>query len=578
MYKRIWIFLLPLFFGLNTNAQIIPDKFRINWEPGIPGGIPTIESPVANILDFGADPKGTKDSYGAFVAAIQSLPATGGVVLIPSGTYLLQSTLRVERTGIVFRGEGQISRLISAAKGNSIEVANWKRGNWQPVRGGFNKDSLTVEITDGSVFKPGSFAEIEQDNDSLVMYTKLDWIQSWGNNAVGQMFEVTCVSGNKVTFKQPLNISFSEMLNVRIRTQGLVRDVGFEDFYIEKTVSEGHTFYFINSAYCWIRNIESYHTRKEHVNITSSLCLEIRDSYFHHSFSYGDGGSGYGVDCAFHATNCLVENNVFNKLRHAMMVHLGANGNVFGYNVSIYPVQGEGESNLNVGWIPPDISVHGHFPFMNLFEGNRIEELGIADYWGPSGPGNTFFRNNIVGEGIFFYDQSSNQNLIGNISTGWKDETGKNGGNLKHGNKIKGVVQWDPSISDHNLPASYYLDSVPAFFGGKTWPAFGPDVLVFVKIPAQARLEGILASGAEAAGDLFPRIFPNPVFSKLYISNAETITKVSLLAVTGEILLESNFYRRNQIEMNLYGIAPGLILVKVYEQQNAVKTYKVVKL
>lgn len=577
MNKRVLIFFLPLFFVLSANSQIIPETYRITWKPGIPGGIPEIESPASNILDFGADPNGVKDSYTAFASAIQSLPQSGGVVLIPEGTFRIGSKISISKNNVTFRGLGSKSRLIFNAADHCFEIVTYKRGAWQYLSSGVTKGVIAVKVPDASKFRIGQFAEIEQDNDSLLMYTNTDWIQSWGNNAVGQMFEIVGISGDSLTFRQPVNLSFTAKLNARIRPQDFIRNVGFENFYTEKKVAEGHTFFFNNSAYCWIRNVESKYTRKEHVNITSSLGLVIRDNYFHHSFSYGDGGSGYGVDCAFHATNCLVENNIFSTLRHAMMVHLGANGNVFGYNISIYPVQGEGETNLNKGWIPPDISVHGHFPFMNLFEGNRVEEIGISDYWGPSGPGNTFFRNNIVGEGIFLYDQSSYQNLVGNISTGLKDETGKSANILKHGNNIKGTVSWDPSVPDHNLPYSYYLDTVPAFFIGKPWPVFGPDIQGSAKLPAQSRLEGILSSTDGFENTLSIQIFPNPAQERLFILNTMKVTKISLLTITGECVLEKEVSQRPSLEINLKGIPSGLLLVKIFEDRFPIKTFKVIK-
>lgn len=489
MGKRILITALIAFLPfIQLYAQLIAANQKIEWNPGIPGGIPKIESPVANILDFSADPKGTKDSHGAFMAAIQSLPATGGVVLVPTGIFLLQSTLRVERAGIVFRGEGQTSRLMSAAKGNSVEVVSWKQGSWQPVVAGFNKDSKTVEVKDGSVFKPGSFAEIEQENDSLAMYTKPEWKQDWAENAVGQFFGVEVVNGNLVTFKSALHFDYSSDFNVQIRPVQMVVGVGFENFYIEKTVPEGHTLFFQNAARCWVSEVESNHTCKSHVNFTQSFGCTVRESFFHRSFDYGGGGSGYGVECGKHTTDVLAENNVFDSLRHSMLVQVGANGNVFGYNYSCHTAQGDGENNLNQGWVPPDISIHGHYTFMNLFEGNDVEEIGIADYWGPAGPGNTFFRNRVNGEGIFLYDISLNQNIIGNLSPQFTDEKNVSGKSIVHGNKIENAVSWAPGISKE-LPPSMYHKSIPSFFTDGNWPAFGPDVRQKLRLPSRIRYE-----------------------------------------------------------------------------------------
>jgi hypothetical protein len=207
---------------------------------------------------------------------------------------------------------------------------------------------------------------------------------------------------------------------------------------------------------------------------------EFRDSYFHHAFDYGGGGHGYGVSLGFHTTDCLVENNIFRHLRHAMMVQVGACGNVFGYNYSLENVQGTGETNLNQGWTPCDISLHGHYPYCNLFEGNVVQEIDVADYWGPCGPGNTFLRNEVLAEGLEIFDYSHGQNVVGN-----EIGSGRYGllidtsveGTLGHGNDVNGSVQWDDSIADHTIPVSYYLTVKPWFFGDTPWPIIGPDVI-----------------------------------------------------------------------------------------------------
>ncbi|MBM4395981.1 MAG: hypothetical protein FJ087_09850 [Deltaproteobacteria bacterium] len=53
-----------------------------------------------------------------------------------------------------------------------------------------------------------------------------------------------------------------------------------------------------------------------------------------------------------------------------MMVTTGANGNVFGYNYSRDPYRSETINDFS-----GDISVHGHWPFANLFEGNVVANV-----------------------------------------------------------------------------------------------------------------------------------------------------------------------------------------------------------
>ena len=444
---------------------------------------------MVNILDYGADPAGNGDSRTAIISAISALPASGGVVQIPEGSFRVGSKITISRDHIVLRGTGWKSKLLLGADGEGIEISTYQRGSWQTPAGEVRKGDTMVVVQNGSLFTSGEFAEIEQDNDPDLMYTDPEWDQTWSENAVGQLFRIESVNGDTLTLETPVNLDFSSGLNLRIRPQNLVRYVGFEDLYLEKTVANGSTLLFKNAAFCWVRNVESYHTRRTHVEQATCLNNEIRDSYFHRSYSYGGGGSGYGVGCGFHVTNTLVENNIFDSLRHAMIIQLGANGNVYGYNYSIHPVQGDGETNLNEGWVPPDISIHGHYPFMNLFEGNDLEEIGIGDYWGPAGPGNTYFRNRVNGEGIIYYDASHRQNLVGNVTTVLRDNDNRAQEKLEHGNVIQGVAQWDPAIETRELPYSYYLDSVPSFFGDQPWPLFGPDVSGESKLPAQERFE-----------------------------------------------------------------------------------------
>jgi hypothetical protein len=487
------------------SAEILtPDRMTV-WDPGVPGGISVPSENIINVIDFGADSTGKADCKDAITRAIEAVPSEGGVVYFPAGSYYFSGTISIGKNNVVIRGDGyDKTKLLHDHTGLCFDVVAYKRGQWQNLPGGFTKGSKTVTVDDGSKFTVGAFAEIQQTNDPALMYTDQAWIQSWADNAVGQLFEVVNVEGNSVTFRTPLHYDVRSDLSPQIRPQGFVRGVGFENFYIERLQEGNSTFQFKNAAYCWVRNIESYHTRKSHITNNTTIGCEFRDSYFHHSFSYGDGGSGYGVEFGFHSTDGLCENNIFDSLRHAMMVHIGTVGCVFGYNYSINPVQGEGETNLNTGWDPPDISLHGHYAQMNLFEGNVVQEIGIADYWGPMGPGNTFLRNVVQGPGVYLSDHSHFQNLVGNTITKWVDD-GSSTGTIRHGEKVNGVLVWEEYIDDHIIPVSYYLKSKPAFYGSMEWPSMGSDI-ANGKNPAQLRWEsGKLVTGTEK------RIFKRPV-------------------------------------------------------------------
>jgi hypothetical protein len=452
------ILLAVVYFG-HTTADPLPMSRRIDWNPGIPGGIPTILA-VSDVKSYGATGDGKADDAGAFQAAIDDTPA--GAILIPKGTYRLRSGLTIGKS-IVLRGEGvdRTKLIFDIADRVAIAIVTYRRGEWTAITSGYTSGSTKITVRDGRLFKEGDFAEIQQDNDPELMYSDDRWIQTWSEDSVGQILRIRSINRNELTLDQPLNVSYGKSFNPRIRSQGFVTHAGIEDLSLVLTDrGDPTTIQIKNAAYCWVRNVKSSFTSRVHVSLTAAYRCVVRDSYFADSYEFGGGGHGYGVDCRERSSNCLIENNVFRHLRHSMLVQVGATGNVFGYNYSIDP-------NSEGTWTPCDISLHGHYPNMNLFEGNTIQEIDVSDYWGPVGPGNTFLRNTVESEGIEVMDHSHGQNIVGN-----QLGTGKNrivihesvDGTYLYGNKP------DSEDSDTDIPASYYLSEKPAFFGEATWP------------------------------------------------------------------------------------------------------------
>jgi hypothetical protein len=478
-----------------VNADAIPPDRLIPWSPGITVALPA-RPDTQNVTAHGARGDSSTDDYAAFKAAIDALPASGGVVKIGAGKFRISQSLTLNR-GIVLLGAGPAQTRLYFEMTDAtpcVDIITYHRGAWTNATGGYSRGSRQVQVADASTFTPGGFAEIQQANDPAVMYTDTLWNQSWADNSVGQIFVIESVSGNTLTLNRPLYMDYRADLDPQMRAQGFVTFAGVENLYIVRTVptADGATISLKNAAYCWVKNVESDHTRKAHITCESVYACVFRDSYLHHAYDYAGDGHGYGITLGLHVTDCLAENNILRHLRHAMMVQLGAGGNVFGYNYSIENVQGAGETNLNQGWTPCDISMHGHSPNNNLFEGNLVQEIDIADYWGPCGRGNTVFRTMVMAEGIDILDHSSGQNIAANViptrDYGIFIDTGISG-TLSHGNVVNGATQWDAAIADHSFLASYYLTSKPPFFGSAPWPLFGPDVTGQSTLPAQKRYE-----------------------------------------------------------------------------------------
>ncbi|MCB0642162.1 MAG: T9SS type A sorting domain-containing protein, partial [Phaeodactylibacter sp.] len=158
---------------------------------------------------------------------------------------------------------------------------------------------------------------------------------------------------------------------------------------------------------------------------------------------------------------CLIENNVFKRLRHSMILQAGANGNVFSYNYSTDPYWTE------VG-LPPnsagDIVLHGNFPYSNLFEGNIAQNIVLDDSHGEQGPYNTFFRNRAEGFGILMSAvvPTDKQNFIGNEVTGGLGLFYLSGDNhFSYGNNVLGQILPNPITI---LDDTTYYSSAPEHF------------------------------------------------------------------------------------------------------------------
>jgi hypothetical protein len=460
------------------------------WRPGLEGTIPYSPS-IHSVMDFGAAGDGVTDDSAAFQAALDSLPENGGAVFVPPGTYLLRSTIQLG-DGAVLRGSGAASsRLrfdLDGRDDTAIEVVTYDRGAWVDAVSGYEEGSAEINVTDASSFIVPTFAEIQQTNDPEVMFTDPLWDQVWAENAVGEIVRVDAKIGNRLILHDPLRFTYDPAMNPRIRSQGFIEDVGIEHLHISRVDDGGgNTILLKNAAWAWVREVEIDTTSRTHVHVDTVYGCEIRGSYIHHAHDYGGGGNAYGVELINHTTGCLVENNIFTNLRHSMMVHVGANGNVFGYNYSR-------EATSEGAWLPNDISLHGHFPFDNLFESNVLQAIGVGDYWGPAGPANTMLRNCVQDEGIVIEDHSHGQFVIGNTLTAGAqnqiliDPSVLN--SIVHGNYVNGDVQWDPGIPDHTIAESYYLSSRPPFYGDALpWPSIGGDLGPACSNPAMARWE-----------------------------------------------------------------------------------------
>lgn len=483
---RYIIFLFFLAYGLQ--AQVIPLQQRVDWShAGYPGNVPQPEK-IVNIMDFMAAGNGMVNDQPAISKAIASFQGNPGVVYFPAGIYLLQSPITVP-SHIVLRGQGNTSRLHFAHSSTGLSISGKFGSNFVSVLSGYEKDSQSIVLDDASLFQPGDYAEIRQKNG--------EWDTkpaSWATFSVGQIVRIEKIEQNILYLETPLRISYAASLSPEIRKILPAENAGIEMLYLERTdtstTGTGHNISFNLAVKCWVKAIESNKSQGSHCMIGQSSQVEITGCYFHHAYKYDGGGTrGYGVTLNNHAGQCLIENNIFRYLRHAMMTKHGANGNVFSYNYSIEPYRnGDWEFPQD---FPGDISLHGHFSYGNLFEGNIVQTIFIDQTWGPSGPYNTIFRNRAELYGIIMTsDQTSHQNFVGNEVTKKGILYGKyvltGIGHFAYANNILGNIQ--PNAVSTLSDNSYYLAERPCFWNLPQWPCIGiPYSINSYSIPARER-------------------------------------------------------------------------------------------
>ena len=602
-YPRIFHFIISLliFVSVSPLKAQIPASRTMDWsKAGVIGGIPNFTT-VVNFLNNGGGVVNDNsfDNSVPLQALVNSKAGTSTVIYFPAGTYRFKQKVNIPVAGkIILKGAGADSTKFEFETGaintGNFEVWGGTIGSPYDVVSGCTVNSTQLVLSNAIGLSVNDWLDISQENDSLLMWTNNpSSALSSGPRSVGQVMKVIAVNGNTITVDRPLHYTYNMSLAVQVSKCDMAKKIGFEDFTIESVASGDKShFLFVYAVNCWIKCVRSIKSVSTHVNPSYCANLTVRDSYFHDSYQFGSGGHGYGVALSMHSTDCLIENNVFDKLRHAMLVQRGANGNVFGYNYSVNSTSDGTISQFNR---LPDGSLHGLFPYLNLYEGNVMQEIHSADTWGPSGNGNTFFRNRITREGIRISDRSIEQNIVGNdlrkdATANFTQDviTNESGcvNTLIHGNKDNNNVIWDSSLGSNNLINSYYLTSAPAFLNGAQWPCFGPEAaLSSGKNAAEERYaQGYdtecqspqTTTSVNEASSFMINIYPNPssggifALTGLPVGNAE----IKVVNIFGEtVLLKTACAEREIMNLNL---SNGIYFLSVTNNKNETSTKKII--
>lgn len=486
------LLLFPLLYILpRLSAQEINENRLVDWSvAGVQTDIPQFSNTL-NILDYGGSNDGSKDNAAAFKNAMTAAKP-GTTIFFPSGNYLFNNSMNISKDSIIIKGEGANTRLLFNFGGvvrNAILVVGTQANieNWITQSLEIHQDFAIVQATEE--LEAGQWVHLVSNDSSLMN-------DSWAYKTAGQILQIKAIKGDTVFFNSQIRRAHDISTGPRLRVIRPKKYIGIENLYIERQddASDQNSNILISRAVnSWVIGVESNKAILSHLNMSYCSNITVRGSYFHHAHSYGNGGRAYGIMLQYSTGECLIENNVFNNLRHSVLFQVGSNGNVVAYNHSLNPYwTGVILSPSNSAG---EIVLHGNYSYANLFEGNAMQQIVIDDSHGKNGPYNTAFRNKLSGYGFFMNTNSGNStNIIGNDITNTANTKGlytlTGNDNFQYGNRVKGTNSFQPVGTGDLDKKSYYLCSAPTWWNNGSWPNLGtPYPYNSTKIPAEIRWE-----------------------------------------------------------------------------------------
>ena len=540
--------LLFLLICVSGFSQTLPLSRSVDWtlaglRDTTTNGFIEIDMQAQGVVGNGTTPN---DSIVENV--LLSITNSGAILNFPSGNFLFDNTINVPNN-IIIRGEGaEVTSFTMdlGGTGHSFRIQGQAINSDTTSIINFSaKDSDFVIVSDPNIFSAGDWIQIVQYDSDLVT----SW---WAENTVGQIVKVKTISNNKIVLESPLRMDYDTTRSPYILKVIPAENVGIECLKIHRidntAPQQSSNVFFSYAVNCWVRGIESENCTFSHIQANRSSNLHFSKSYFHHGFEYGGGGLAYGVMLQATSNECLVENNIFEHLRHSMIVQSGANGNVFSYNYSFDPYWESTPTNSS-----GDLVLHGNFVYANLFEQNICQNIVIDNSHGPNGPYNTMFRNRAEGYGIFFSSNNSPyQNFLGNEipNTSFPynifNYTIQGTGHFIHGNNNKGTIH--PAGTSTLMDASYaYIQKVD-FIPTAQWAGIGtPNIIGSASIPAYERYntETIFSNACNEIAVSVDQnikteekvmIFPNPVLDVLHIDS--NVSNVSIYNLVGAKVID----------------------------------------
>ena len=582
MKKLIFIPLYLLLFYQGI-SQIIPASRITDWSiAGLEDSVPSYSNAI-DVLTVGLVNDSISSNNSAFQALLQSMNSPT-VIYFPPGIYFFNQPISLPDS-VILRGAGADSTVLKFDFGgvasDAINIVGSKINTPCYLSSDVQKNQYQIQSA-GCNILPGWFHLVY--NDSLVMGS------TWAYGSGGQMLKVSEVNDSILELQYPLRLNVPLSLTPRIYPVQPRTGVGIECLKIvrnDATVNQSTNVTFRYAINCWMIGVESELTNFGHTEMTYSSNILIKGNYFHHAHAYGGGGQGYGTVIQYSSGQCLIENNVFEHLRHSVLLQAGSNGNVIAYNYSFDPYWSQFPNN-SAG----DLVLHGNYPYLNLFEGNIAQNIVVDNSHYKNGHFNTFFRNRAQLYGIVMSSgtNTDSTNFLGNEVTNTGFLLGNYAlaglGNFTYGNNIKGTIT--PAGTNSIPEISLYRNQHPGYWMNTiSWPSIGaPAPYNQLHIPAFERWEDQLATSCFTneiydPGDVnlvsIPEesslIYPNPTSDFIHVKDKTSVI-TGLFDLHGKKLADFNV---SSSELNITHLQSGVYIVSIQFQSGEKRMMKVIK-
>lgn len=583
------IFLLAAL-SLSSNAQpwsaFLNSSRAIDWTSGVGFTIPNYTVPCASQPTLATGSGNAAANTTSIQNALASCNSTHNVVSIPAGTYYVNPIIFPDHGYQVLRGAGPtqtdlietstagscpssagICMSYAAAAYNGSAAVLPPSGSQQCLwTAGYSQGTTSITLSScGGAPPSNAIIVLDQANDTSDNggvyicdgHEACDYAgnTNYDGRVIGGITHsqqqlvyttgVTSLGGGSYTVTISPGVYFTNVRSGQSpgawwsASPSMTSHDGLENLKVDGTSTPSANIAMIWCYQCWVKNVMSVYSPRDHVNVTLSLADVVRDSYFYAAQS--SGTDSYAIEFE-ESSAALVENNIFQQTTVPIMMGQNA-GTVIGYNFSIDNVFGS--SNYMNG----AYAVHNAGNEMNLWEGNVTAGIWADDAWGASDQ-QTYFRNMAVGWqhgdlnstwAIYNGSFVRNFNVVGNIlgQPGYHNQyqtyaTSSTGGVgaanantsiyslgwaqdgqtcttppicdavvfttiVRWGNydTVNAATQWNSTEASpgavayvnanftstyfgslpHTLPSSLYYSSTPSWWpSAKAWPPIGPDI------------------------------------------------------------------------------------------------------